>query len=70
MQKSHGQSSVEYLLLLLVITLIAAKTFQTISDFVLASGDCPNAGFLCQLQETYKGPGYLSGDFRRFTLRK
>ncbi len=68
--KESGQTTMEYVLLLVAVVIIISSVFGKLSEYLIADGNCPNASFVCSLQGISQGPGYLQGQYKYFTLRR
>lgn len=67
---SWGQTVVEYLLMLLVTTVVTTFIFKKINEQMVGETHCPNDSLFCSIVEVFQGPGHLQGNFRSFSIRK
>jgi len=68
--KNQGQVAIEYTLMVAVIVVLLLGVFNRLRDFLVGRGDCPNDSLVCRIIGTYSGPGFFSGNFRAFTIRR
>lgn len=66
----QGQTVIEYVLLVAMIATITMAIMLKLRNWLVGKSDCPNQSFICKVQSSLTGDGYLKGDYRYFKLAK
>lgn len=61
-----GQAAVEYILMLVAVSFIMMSVFGKLKGYMVDNPD----SLLNNFTKAYQGPGFLDGNYKRFSLKR
>lgn len=71
LQNEDGQTSMEYILMIVVVVAIASSLFSKIEGYLISNPDSFKNQYLGEYKDMFGGPdGAYNGQYKHFTIKR